>query len=566
VRAPNLQTSLDVDQLYQTSQITSSPRAEYSVQLTTPGTYTVWLRGYPANAAGDSVYVGTKNQKVGVTGFAPGQWSWAKLNLSSGAATTLPLTTTGLVTVGLWMREDGLQIDRVLLTTDTNYIPTGFGPAESTRLINQTTLSTTITRTIVYTYDDLYRLTNANYSTGELFAYTYDPAGNRRTQTTLAGTNVYTYDAANRLTQVDGVTYGWDNNGNLLNDGSRTFTYDTANRLTAVTQGATTTQFAYNGDGDRLAQIVAGVTTKYALDPTGLAKVLIASTSGQNQYYLSGLAQYDSSNGWSYFAKDRVRSIRQLVASNGQVSLAQSYDPFGNVLQQTGSGQSIFGYTGEQVDPTGLVFLRARYYHQALGRFLTADSIIPDPLRSIGWNRYAYAVNNPVRYVDPSGLCGETPLEDDGETVLDDPCEGGPGGSPPAGGLGGGFGGGRGGGYTGGGGSSGTSGGSFIPNPNGKSGGPAHQTTIEALKRYITTLNWQFRKEFYVKTPGGYKNSRFIDIAALDAHGNPVMFCQVGDLTKSGVPVMRERKAIIDVITKSNYDVPLYFIPKSTLK
>ncbi|MCK6630236.1 MAG: DUF6531 domain-containing protein, partial [Anaerolineae bacterium] len=144
-----LQTSLDVDQLYQTSQITSSPRAEYSIQFTTPGTYTVWLRGYPANAAGDSVYVGTKNQIVGVTGFAPGQWGWAKLNLSSGAAATLPLTTTGLVTVGLWMREDGLQIDRVLLTTDTNYIPTGFGPAESTRLINQTTLSTTITRTIV---------------------------------------------------------------------------------------------------------------------------------------------------------------------------------------------------------------------------------------------------------------------------------------------------------------------------------------------------------------------------------------------------------------------------------
>jgi hypothetical protein len=65
-----------------------------------------------------------------------------------------------------------------------------------------------------------------------------------------------------------------------------------------------------------------------------------------------------------------------------------------------------------------------------------------------------------------------------------------------------------------------------------------------------------------VNTPGGYKNTRFIDVAALDANGNPVNFCQIGDLTKSGVPVMRERKAIVDILTKSGYDVPFYFVPK----
>lgn len=303
------------------------------------------------------------------------------------------------------MREDGLRIDRLLLTTNTTFIPTGFGPTESTRLANQTTLSTTITRTIVYTYDNLYRLTNANYSTGELFAYTYDPAGNRKTQTTLAGTNVYTYDGANRLTQVDGQSYSWDNNGNLLNDGVRSYVYDSANRLTSVTQGGTTTQFTYNGNGDRMAQIVGGVSTNYVLDPTGLAQVLMASIAGQSQYYLPGLAQYDTA--WAYYLPDRLGSLRQLANNTGQVNLAQSYDPFGNVLQQTGSGQSIFGYTGEQIDPTGLVYLRARYYNPGTGRFLTADSIIPNPLNSMGWNRYAYGYNNPVKFVDPSGHQGE---------------------------------------------------------------------------------------------------------------------------------------------------------------
>lgn len=89
----------------------------------------------------------------------------------------------------------------------------------------------------------------------------------------------------------------------------------------------------------------------------------------------------------------------------GQIALMQNYDPFGNPTQIVGSPPSVFGYTGEQTDSTGLVFLRARYYNARVGRFLTADSLIPDPLRSIGWNRYAYANNNPILYVDPSGHC-----------------------------------------------------------------------------------------------------------------------------------------------------------------
>jgi RHS repeat-associated protein len=85
--------------------------------------------------------------------------------------------------------------------------------------------------------------------------------------------------------------------------------------------------------------------------------------------------------------------------------LSQSYDPFGNILQQGGTAQSIFGYAGEQTDPTQLVYLRARYYDPAAGRFLTADDIISNPLSSQGWNRYTYVENNPINYIDPSGRC-----------------------------------------------------------------------------------------------------------------------------------------------------------------
>jgi len=73
---------------------------------------------------------------------------------------------------------------------------------------------TTPHRVISYTYDSLYRLTGAEYSTGESFAYAYDPVGNRLSLTTHAGVLNYAYDAANRLTSVNGQAYTWDDNGN----------------------------------------------------------------------------------------------------------------------------------------------------------------------------------------------------------------------------------------------------------------------------------------------------------------------------------------------------------------
>lgn len=125
-----LQSSPDIDTLIQTGEITTCPRTDYVVNFTTPATYTLWLRGYPTNAAGDSVYVGLDEQRVGVTGFVPGEWSWANAT-TSGVTATLSVTSSGLYTVNLLLREDGLRIDRLLLTTDTTFLPAGFGPAES---------------------------------------------------------------------------------------------------------------------------------------------------------------------------------------------------------------------------------------------------------------------------------------------------------------------------------------------------------------------------------------------------------------------------------------------------
>jgi hypothetical protein len=192
-----LQALPDIDILLQTSAITDSPAANYPIHFTTPGTYTVWSRSNAPNAAGDSLYVGLNGQLVSVTGSGPGEWDWANQQIPSGEPATLSIGTSGLYTLTASIREDGLRLDRLLLTTDTTYIPSGEGPAETTRQTKGTPGPiTTITRTIVYTYDKLHRLTEANYSTGESFAYAYDAVSNRvmLTETTLlSGTLVTTY-------------------------------------------------------------------------------------------------------------------------------------------------------------------------------------------------------------------------------------------------------------------------------------------------------------------------------------------------------------------------------------
>jgi YD repeat-containing protein len=169
------------------------------------------------------------------------------------------------------------------------------------------------------------------------------------------------------LTSVDDVVYTWDANGNLLSDGVRTFTYDAANRLTSVTSGTLTTTFEYDGLGNRTAQTVGGVTTEYVLDVAGgLPEVIVATTSGASTRYvqIQGqiLAQQES-GAWVYILPDHLGSVRQVVGSDSQVDLAQSFDPFGVPFETSGSGESDFGYTGEWWDSyMELLILRARHY------------------------------------------------------------------------------------------------------------------------------------------------------------------------------------------------------------
>jgi RHS repeat-associated protein len=273
--------------------------------------------------------------------------------------------------------------------------------------------------TIDYTYDRLNRLTAADYSDGRFFHYKYDAVGNRLSETTPAGTTCYYYDVANRLVEVydngqnltcqpagsvSGVMYTWDNNGNLLSDGEYTYVYDHANRLKSVTNGTDfNASYSYNGLGDRVSQTVNSVTTNFTLDMnSGLTQVL---QEGSNSYLYGTqrLAQYQGTNP-SYFLGDALGSVRQLVDASGAVTLSKGYEPYGEELSTSGGAASRYGYTGEQMDETGLVYLRARMYSSVTGRFQSRDPWRGDDNLPVSYNKWLYAGSNPIKFVDPSGL------------------------------------------------------------------------------------------------------------------------------------------------------------------
>jgi len=273
-------------------------------------------------------------------------------------------------------------------------------------------------RTLAWTYDNIYRLTNeavtndpAPASKNGSVAYTLDPVGNRKSvSSSLSGVNTagpVTFNPDDELASGQGETY--DNNGNTTLTGGRSFTFDAENHLISMNQGSTLVTLLYDGDGNRVAKTVGSVTTRYLVDdlnPTGYPQVVDELVGGavtrQYTYGLDRISENQFVGGaWtpSFYGVDGGGSVRQLTNSSGTVTDTYEYDAFGNKVNSTGTTPNNYLYRGEQYDTDlSLYYLRARYYNPVTGRFLNVD-----PLAGRGQRRYEYAGANPVDGSDPSG-------------------------------------------------------------------------------------------------------------------------------------------------------------------
>lgn len=115
-----------------TNITTTSPQINYRVNFTTVGTYYIWLRGGGASVRDDSVHLGidgtVPSTSDNISGFSDAL-AWSR----GSTPASISVTTPGLHTVSLYMREDGFTVDKLVLTTDAGFTPTGSGPDASPR-------------------------------------------------------------------------------------------------------------------------------------------------------------------------------------------------------------------------------------------------------------------------------------------------------------------------------------------------------------------------------------------------------------------------------------------------
>jgi RHS repeat-associated protein len=250
-------------------------------------------------------------------------------------------------------------------------------------------------------------------STNVLVAAIRDAAGNvgYATNTVWAGdfttenteAQRYAYDAAGCLTNLNGTSLEWDERYRLVNVDAAScriaYAYDVLGRKvsrTACFQQATNVEhYVYSGN-----QVVA--------DLDGDGNLLRTYVWGSGIDNLLCFTDHTTSNTY-YAVKDHQNSVLAMVDETGAVIESYQYDAWGNVTAFDASGAEIkisnignrYLFHGREIDwTTGLYYFRARWYDPETGRWLSKDPIGI----SGGLNLYAFVSNNPVNFVDPTGM------------------------------------------------------------------------------------------------------------------------------------------------------------------
>jgi RHS repeat-associated protein len=269
-----------------------------------------------------------------------------------------------------------------------------------------------------FVYDELDRLTVDLGPNGKILNYQYDELGNINFKTDVGS---YFYGAKpHAVTQISGninTALQYDANGNQTNGiNNRTVAYTAFNLPSQIVQGANTVTFAYDSNHERFRQTGPNGTTVYLNPRMDLGGHFEQTTAGgvvENRHtvYAAGKAIAEvvtrgSIKQTRYFHTDQLGSIDAVTDDNAVVLARYAFDPFGARTPLYGNFSTTrHGFTGhEELPEVGLIHMNGRVYDPALGRFLSADPSIQAPGNLQDYNRYSYALNNPLVFTDPSGF------------------------------------------------------------------------------------------------------------------------------------------------------------------
>ncbi|HVL59478.1 MAG TPA: RHS repeat-associated core domain-containing protein, partial [Burkholderiaceae bacterium] len=272
-----------------------------------------------------------------------------------------------------------------------------------------------------YRYDAAGQLAEERTASG-VVRYEYLPGGNRVRRVASEDAR-YRYDDSGRLLQAGDETFAYDANGNVVERrgprGVTRYRYDVENQLVQIVRpDGSDVSFGYSATGDRVWRRDAAGITYFVHDGYHLVAELAEDlTAKANYLHAPGIDRPLSMRraGRSFFYHaDALGSIVALTDERGQLAAAYDYSAFGEMVPGNPRGlPNPFTFTAREWDDTvGLYFFRSRYYDPKLGRFLTPDPMSGDRLDPLSLNVYAYAMNNPLRYVDPFGTQRLDPLGD----------------------------------------------------------------------------------------------------------------------------------------------------------
>ena len=258
-----------------------------------------------------------------------------------------------------------------------------------------------------YFYDRLHRLTGFSLQGGrQTRYYRYDRNGNLRHMRTNGSYTLYAYLGASTPNRVS-IVYGGgllirtahNPNGWVRLMADNALTYDYRGLLT----GHGTAAYTMDPDRRRVKKTVGDTATYYLRGADG---AVLAEYTGQAlsaRYVYAGSRRIARIVGDSarYYLADHLGSTRSLIDEAGSITTAYDYWPYGKVLASSGAESTHLRFTGHERDAeSSLDYMLARSYAYDIGRFLR-----PDPMQAEypGISPYAYANNNPLKYVDPDG-------------------------------------------------------------------------------------------------------------------------------------------------------------------
>lgn len=239
-------------------------------------------------------------------------------------------------------------------------------------------------------------------------------------QQNMPSVETMSYGNGNQLLEKDGISFGKDGDGNILEAEGQALEFNARNQLIK----AGDYRYSYNAEGHRISHTLSNgnnaptFTSSFVISPhnTNLTQTLRKSTSDEKIFdFIYGpqglLAQYNANEDTYYFFHYDYRgSVVAITDSQGEVVARFGYQPFGQQYTIEGIFQTPFGYNGRDgviSDPNNLIYMRTRYYSPSQKRFISKDPLRGDVSDLGSLNRYAYVGGDPVNFIDPSG---KTPL------------------------------------------------------------------------------------------------------------------------------------------------------------